>query len=157
MSEQCTWDHGEASFSGNADMTGDVTIITDRYDQVTIPFADLRAFAARLQPERGECSGCRRVIPLHADGTIMPHRKPSGDRCEGELLGPRKDDWIPVEERLPEGWVGVLVYLESGHVTEAYVTEMNSPPHIWLDRHANERLKVTHWMPLPHPPEENQS
>ena len=64
--------------------------------------------------------------------------------------------WIPVTRRLPKNYIPVLVYISSAKplpmVHEAYIGsdgEWHSPAVYGLQ---NEN--VTHWMPLPEPPEE---
>ena len=57
--------------------------------------------------------------------------------------------WIPVTERLPENSATVLVCHKNGFVTT----------NAWLDAHwwfKNERNPITHWMPLPQPPKEDE-
>lgn len=60
-------------------------------------------------------------------------------------------DWIPVSERLPEEDEWVLVFSKRGrrpvHDSKLlYVDEDYGPQ--WICSHS-----VTHWMPLPEPPE----
>lgn len=68
---------------------------------------------------------------------------------------PEDDGWIPVEERLPEEFVSVLVHIPEESplptVKEAYRVRGE-----WCTKHAfyQSRL-VTHWMPLPKPPRED--
>ncbi len=64
--------------------------------------------------------------------------------------------WIPVTRRLPKNYIPVLVYISSAKplpmVHEAHIGsdgEWHSPAVYGLQ---NEN--VTHWMPLPEPPEE---
>ena len=57
------------------------------------------------------------------------------------------NEWISVEERLPENSANVLVCHENGYVTT----------NAWLIGcwwFKNERNPITHWMPLPEPPKE---
>lgn len=81
--------------------------------------------------------------------------------------------WISVEERLPEiyekdpDWsVTVLFMTAQGHIHSGYrnigrpqtsfYDDSWTPPY-WLDESENlsfEEDEVTHWMPLPEPPEE---
>ena len=60
--------------------------------------------------------------------------------------------WIPVSERLPEidkeyGDVDVLVYTDEG-IIEATTYDKDDGWGLWV-----EAGEVTHWMPLPAPPE----
>lgn len=63
-------------------------------------------------------------------------------------LGYIKQEWISVEDRLPEKDVRVLVYLE----TDRSYTKIDTDR---LDDRGFVRWykDVTHWMPLPEPPE----
>ena len=78
-----------------------------------------------------------------------------------ELL--KEQGWIPVEERLPKSMANkVLVYLQHedlvdqigyGHYEKFKGEEM------WYDIECDEQFSkrgytVTHWMPLPNPPED---
>ena len=64
--------------------------------------------------------------------------------------------WTSVEERLPEPFVPVLVHIpsEKPHPTvrEGYVTRKGKWHACLCDLYPHE---VTHWMPLPEPPEED--
>ncbi len=65
-------------------------------------------------------------------------------------------EWISVKDTFPLYKQCVLVYLENGITTEAvYRGEYESEMHIFrieLTREATATM-VTHWMPLPAPPE----
>ena len=61
-------------------------------------------------------------------------------------------EWISVEDRLPELWTPVLVlkYAELHavcHLTDGRFFEETPWPH-------RKAVEITHWMPLPDPPEE---
>lgn len=63
--------------------------------------------------------------------------------------------WIPVTERLPEPFVSVLVQMPGERpfptVREGFITKDG----IWHSALYNrEPDEVTHWMPLPRPPED---
>lgn len=64
--------------------------------------------------------------------------------------------WIPVSERLPEEWVDVLVLSECGFCEVAVYLGGHSNK--WRVTWNHDMLDgdVTHWMPLPEPPEEVQ-
>lgn len=67
----------------------------------------------------------------------------AAEACRMGLEALKRQRWIPCSERLPEVGVEVLVYSESdGEAVDYYGGEFFR----WPD--------VTHWMPLPEPPEE---
>lgn len=57
--------------------------------------------------------------------------------------------WIPVNERLPEDDQRVLVWSQSNGLHIAYLDRRRQ----WRDADDNYGKKITHWMPLPEPPE----
>ena len=68
--------------------------------------------------------------------------------------------WIPVSERLPEDGESVLIAVDSAfapycHVYEAFhhsaATQWATANGLYF--HGVEYARVTHWMPLPKPPE----
>jgi hypothetical protein len=61
----------------------------------------------------------------------------------GELY--EKTKWISVKDRLPEKYVGVLVY--NGSIHEDFICSSG---------YFYDTLDVTHWMPLPEPPKESE-
>ena len=61
-------------------------------------------------------------------------------------------NWISVKDRLPEKNGRYLVY-ENGEVYSAEY-EKNRPDSEWTDDYEGYFMKVSHWMPLPEPPEE---
>lgn len=68
--------------------------------------------------------------------------------------------WIPVGERLPKPWDFVLVWVEyeSGtpyHTIDRYDDGDDNGP-LW-EESTSTYMRVTHWMPLPNPPKENDS
>ena len=73
----------------------------------------------------------------------------SVDALAGELRERqyRLSRWIPVEERLPDATEEVLALTPSGYRV-AWVTHRGHWHGYWLPL-----LDVTHWMPLPEPPE----
>jgi len=56
--------------------------------------------------------------------------------------------WIPVGERLPEDRLNVLTVSRGGLIISCFIDEYK----MWYAPCAD-RLNVTHWMPLPEPPE----
>ena len=72
------------------------------------------------------------------------------DECDFFITGYRKQEWISVEDRLPEPYKTVLVFCRNGFNTFQSVSEM-------LDENGNRwsavcGIPVTHWMPLPEAP-----
>ena len=64
------------------------------------------------------------------------------------------NSWIPVDERLPEPFVSVLVYMPDERpllpVHEGFLARDG----MWYANHFDrEPMEITHWMPLPEPPE----
>lgn len=57
--------------------------------------------------------------------------------------------WIPVTERLPETMQPVIVCRECGKVEQGYKDVGD-----WWKVYGTRTKHVTHWMPLPQPPEE---
>lgn len=72
-----------------------------------------------------------------------------------EPTAPQFDEWINVEDRLPERNKTVLVYVigSAWDEPDAYVsTDRLLSNGLWETYH----LSVSHWMPLPEPPEEEE-
>lgn len=62
--------------------------------------------------------------------------------------------WIPVSERSPEPWKWILCYCEVGFIEMLRYDDFMDE---WDSVNINKAYKkdyVTHWMPLPEPPEE---
>ena len=59
--------------------------------------------------------------------------------------------WISTKERLPEEWVPVLVFYESGKIRIAEITGVVSKTAFSFEGLYG---AATHWMPLPEPPAE---
>lgn len=72
----------------------------------------------------------------------------------------RKSEWISVNDELPESFVQVIVVTEINFQVFAafYVRKANKNYDItkkgwYTSVHVPVNIKVTHWMPLPMPPE----
>ena len=61
-------------------------------------------------------------------------------------------DWISVDDRLPEDDSDVIAYLRTGE--EGRIFSANYAKGVWFDCIFNKRVTetTTHWMPLPEPP-----
>lgn len=65
--------------------------------------------------------------------------------------------WTPVSERMPEDGVRVLYFVEKNGYRAVWAGEFLKAFNVWAICQANEKgwasAFVTHWMPLPEPPE----
>jgi len=68
------------------------------------------------------------------------------------------DDWVSVEDRLPELSKEVLVWTKHGEFSMGYRIDTDDGPDYWVtDVDTDEFNKsITHWQPLPAPPVENK-
>ena len=63
-------------------------------------------------------------------------------------------EWIPVTERLPNIAELVLAYSDGGVIDTAWRTSFSIPTGAWdTDSGQLNLMGITHWMPLPEPPE----
>lgn len=97
------------------------------------------------------------MFNIIADGVIdgeNNHGVPTGKTCLNIAqtiydAGYRKQsEWISVEERLPDLYGTYLVYTYDNHIKLGYFCELviGLPPSF-------DDFAVTHWMPLPEPPD----
>jgi hypothetical protein len=64
-------------------------------------------------------------------------------------------EWISVEERLPEPFVSVLVYMPEERPLPTVHEGFLAREGMWYANHFDrEPMEITHWMPLPKPPKE---
>jgi len=96
----------------------------------------------------GECFNCSQYTETtNASVCSKELMKQAADAIEA-LSKPK---WIPVTEQLPEPYTWVLVSAEKHEVAfDAFYDGTQ-----WKDAVLN-GLIVTHWMPLPEPPEEGE-
>lgn len=78
------------------------------------------------------------------------------------------NEWIRVEDRLPESIINkVIVYCKNGYIGYGYCEDYKGEQ-IWYNPESRKPLgawdiddcssyKVTHWMPLPEPPNKNNT
>lgn len=59
-------------------------------------------------------------------------------------------EWISIKDRLPEQYTDVIVLYDFGRVGVNWTNKENE-----FIEHSD--CKVTHWMPLPEPPKENNN
>ena len=64
-------------------------------------------------------------------------------------------EWISVKDRLPENYKNVLCvskFLDIRDITVAHCWESYQKESFWMDTHSFPLTDITHWMPLPEPP-----
>lgn len=68
----------------------------------------------------------------------------------------KKPQWIPVTERLPEHLTSVIIHRKDGGIFIWEYFDTSPTDECWIDDSMNvySFYDVTHWMPLPEPPEE---
>lgn len=67
-----------------------------------------------------------------------------------------KDSWIPCSERLPETGTDVIVYYPYWQESPVQIAHLQHDYYLWETSDGEYNLPakaVTHWMPLPEPPE----
>lgn len=66
----------------------------------------------------------------------------------------KKPEWISVKDRLPEENVVVLICVDNGRCKEVKVSGLTGFGWMLFDKNKNK--EVTHWMPMPKPPKEEE-
>ena len=103
------------------------------------------AVSEYVEDLEGEVASARACAEMMLQGTGQKLGEELARRVMDEHYPPR---WIPVEERLPEEEM-VLVWSNSNGLHLAYLDSFRQ----WRDADHNPGKKITHWMPLPEPPE----
>ena len=75
------------------------------------------------------------------------------------ILNTRADGWISVEDRLPPTYTNILGFCFEDYIQEAYLVRIDEYDDeedvpIFKSNVTERYLTVTHWMPIPKPPEE---
>ena len=61
-------------------------------------------------------------------------------------------EWVSVEDRLPEESGMYIVTANDGHAQRVSFVQWQKKNRMWNLTGARSYWRVTHWMPLPHPP-----
>lgn len=101
------------------------------------------------------CHGCPAYsIPEEKCATAL--KEQAADMLE--KLAAEKDannpEWISVKDRLPEENVVVLICVDNGRCKEVKVSGLTGFGWMLFDKNKNK--EVTHWMPMPEPPKEEE-
>ncbi len=127
----------------------DRKLVADYYNEEDREFyhsarADIPALLAHIDALESE----RQLLIAQQEKMCESFEKMGEQIKELESQIPR---WIPVEERLPENWVGVIVYSEEmGVLNNGWTVDGK-----WFDQ-TTILDDITHWMPLPEGPEEEK-
>lgn len=97
----------------------------------------------------GDCSGCQ----YFGQDIYVDHCWDKLMKVAAELLKEQEPQWISVDDRMPEGMGTVLIAhkggVSFGWFNGAYWTKGAATKHKPIKT-------VTHWMPLPEPPKEDE-
>ena len=92
-----------------------------------------------------------------AESASLERYKEALSMAVSALREQEERQWIPVEERLPQNYISVLVYTPTAEplpmVHEAYIGD-DGEWHSSVVYGVNNE-DVTHWMPMPEPPKED--
>ena len=114
----------------------------------------IAAVSEYVKELEGEVACARACAEMMLQGTGQKLGEEWARRVMDEQHSPR---WIPVEERLPEEGEPVLVAIRFRHWTDEMPTLIVSSWYEHEDFCGDENdipyQGVTHWMPLPEPPE----
>lgn len=100
-----------------------------------------------------------------AIAALREQEDPKAVLVEHYIKVPEKPKWISVEERLPDaaqGMEGVLGFVNgyNGRITFTDASLFVKYDYVenawWSEDYDIEGCKVTHWMPLPEPPKEEE-
>ena len=61
-------------------------------------------------------------------------------------------DWISINEKLPDECKSVIVYVTRFNYYPNYISMSHRQDGVWKSEEGTCK-KITHWMPLPEPPE----
>lgn len=99
------------------------------------------------------CCGCAFSKNFDCGNIILPQAADMLEKLAAEKDA-KKPEWISVKDRLPEENVVVLICIDNGRCKEVKVSGLTGFGWMLFGKNKNE--EVTHWMPLPDPPQEEK-
>ena len=99
------------------------------------------------------CCGCAFSKNFDCGNIILPQAADMLEKLSAEKDA-KKPEWISVKDRLPEENVVVLICIDNGRCKEVKVSGLTGFGWMLFGKNKNE--EVTHWMPLPDPPQEEK-
>lgn len=97
------------------------------------------------------------VCEGHAENLMQPY---GVETLADHLIanGVTVDAWISVEDRLPEINVDVNICDSKNNVSTGCLSSRTTRERrlLWSTRHRGSKTDITHWMPLPEPPKEEE-
>lgn len=102
--------------------------------------------------DSASCTGCALYGFYDCGSIINPQAADMLEKLAAERDA-KKPEWISVKDRLPEKNIIVLVCMDNGQY-KVVLTSYLSNNGEWVSYDKNR--KVTHWMPFPEPPKEEE-
>lgn len=102
--------------------------------------------------DSASCTGCALYGFYDCGSIINPQAADMLEKLAAERDA-KKPEWISVKDRLPEKNSIVLVCMDNGQYKVVLTSHLSSNGE-WISYDKNR--KVTHWMPFPEPPKEEE-
>jgi hypothetical protein len=108
------------------------------------------AIAALREQSRPEASNQQVTESLQRNGSGGSEEAPAS---KNQVTSDKTSDWVSVADRLPKEWEDVLVWSKCGFVACALYIGIPGKWRVSWNHEMLEPDTITHWMPLPEPPE----
>ena len=125
-----------------------------KYHPADVSAIGIKTLISHIEELEAENKSIRHILSLWKKTEAMKEI----DRLTAELAELReRTRWIPVSERLPEKYTPVLTVYSTRHGSSAHAIRARVEDDKWYSD-TDDSLSftcnvVTHWMPLPEPPE----
>ena len=101
-----------------------------------------------LRPDKDTAS----IVALRAYASATDNETLAKDIYNWVGKGATVQEWISVKERLPEESGMYIVTANDGHAQRVSFVQWQKKNRMWNLTGARSYWRVTHWMPMPHPP-----